>query len=160
MNSAPCSRVKDLRSTKAMVLAPALRQREQWQVPIMLGGLANSNWMAPQQQLPLIILFALKWNNCILTQYFLHKWLHRSKSIQSRLCRKVLCGISCASDRSRGKEKRKNCCLLCFCCCINHSFSGSFGGLYGVKCLKILSLGRLGALFMRFAAPLHLSCDC
>jgi len=40
-----------------MVLAPTFRQRVQWQVPIMVGGLDRVNWIAPQQQLPLSMSF-------------------------------------------------------------------------------------------------------
>jgi hypothetical protein len=37
------------------VLAPALRQREQWHVAIIVGGDVSSNRIEPQQQLPDII---------------------------------------------------------------------------------------------------------
>jgi hypothetical protein len=37
------------------VLAPTLRQRVQWQVPIIVGGVDRVNFTAPQQQLPFSI---------------------------------------------------------------------------------------------------------
>jgi hypothetical protein len=44
---------------KTIALAPTLRHREQWHMPIMEGGFASSNLTAPQQQLPSIILCLL-----------------------------------------------------------------------------------------------------
>jgi hypothetical protein len=41
--------------TNTNVLAPTFLHREQWQVAIMLGAASNSNFIAPQQQLPRII---------------------------------------------------------------------------------------------------------
>ena len=57
MDSAPDSRLKESRFTNTNVLAPTLRHREQWQVPIMVGVLESVNFITPQQQLPLSISF-------------------------------------------------------------------------------------------------------
>src|SRR5690554_2318634 len=49
--------------TKAKALAPTFRQRLQWHMPIMLGSSLISNFTAPQQQLPLIIMHLLGRNH-------------------------------------------------------------------------------------------------
>jgi hypothetical protein len=42
------------------VLIPSFLHREQWHVAIIVGAAVSSNLMAPQQQLPLIIV-AILW---------------------------------------------------------------------------------------------------